>query len=254
MKTHEDRVKRTFGKRAATYTTSKAHADPVSLEKIRALASPKPEWTVLDIATGTGHLALALAPHVARVVGIDLTPEMLAEAEKLKAQYKMPHVEFRTGDVHGLPFDACSFDLVTCRRAPHHFSDIKKALQEIHRVLKPDRCVVIEDRSIPEDDFVDETMNKLDLLHDMSHVREYRPSEWRSLLLEAGFLVEMLELSAEHRPLTSLTMNVDARNVKKIKAIISKLTRQQKELMNIRDVNGQPYINHWFVQIKAKKA
>ncbi len=253
MPTHDDRVKKVFGDRAAMYTTSTAHSDPVMLEQLRVLASPKPDWIVLDIATGTGHLAFTLAPHVARVIGIDLTPQMLAEAEKLKAQRDIKNVEFRVGDVHSLPFDANSLDMVTCRRAPHHFSRIDKALQEIHRVLKPGRYLVIEDRSIPEDDFVDHTMNELDRLHDESHVREYRPSEWQAILVDARFSVEHLEQFTIHRPLASLTDRVDGRSVKKIEDIISRMTAREKELMNIRDVDGQPHINHWFVRIKAKK-
>jgi ubiquinone/menaquinone biosynthesis C-methylase UbiE len=253
MAKHDDRVKKVFGERAATYTTSKAHSDPASLEQLRALASPEPDWAVLDIATGTGHLALALAPNVARVIGLDLTPQMLAEAENLKVQRGVENVEFRAGDVHSMPFGADAFDLVTCRRAPHHFSRIKKALQEIHRVLKPGGCLVIEDRSIPDNDFVDATMNELDRLHDMSHVREYRASEWRDMLVGAGFSVERMEPFTEHRPLTSLTDRVGARDVKKIEEIISAMTAHEKELMNVREVDGQLYVNHWFIKIKAKK-
>src|SRR5688572_30814979 len=107
----------------------------------------------LDIATGSGHTAFALASYVRAIVAIDITPEMLREAEALQAERSIDNVTFQAGDVHDLPFEDGSFQLVTCRRAAHHFSDIGRALQEICRVLSPGGRVVIDDRSVPEDDF-----------------------------------------------------------------------------------------------------
>src|SRR5262245_6804253 len=123
----EEAAKRIFGERAESYTTSAAHADEQVLAQIVLLAQAQPDWTALDIATGTGHTALAVAPYVASVIGFDLTPEMLAEADKLRAARGVSNVSFREGDVHSLPFPNASFDLVTSRRAPHHFSNIKLA-------------------------------------------------------------------------------------------------------------------------------
>lgn len=76
-RTPESEARRIFGQRAARYTTSAVHADPQILARVIAVAAPQPDWVVLDVATGTGHTALALAPRVRAVVGIDLTPEML---------------------------------------------------------------------------------------------------------------------------------------------------------------------------------
>src|SRR5512139_145140 len=115
MKT-EDLARRVFGERAAQYTTGASHTDPQVLQRVVELCSPQPHWSVLDVATGAGHTALALAGHVAAVIGIDLTPEMLAEAEQLRAERSAANVHFRTGDVHDLPFAAGTFHLVTCRR------------------------------------------------------------------------------------------------------------------------------------------
>jgi ubiquinone/menaquinone biosynthesis C-methylase UbiE len=249
----EEAAKKIFGERAESYTTSAAHADEQVLAQIVELARPQPAWTALDIATGTGHTALAIAPHVASVIGFDLTPEMLVQADKLRAARGIANVSFREGDVHALPFPDASFDLVTSRRAPHHFSNIKAALSEMKRVLRPGGRLVIDDRSVPEDDFVDACMNELDWYHDESHVRQYRPSEWRTMLEEAGFVVESAELYTKHRPLTSLTKDVREENVQKIYARLESLNEQQRQVLNLAEVNGEPYINHWYVLIAAHR-
>ena len=251
--TVEDTAKRIFAERAAFYSTSKVHADSSVLAKVVDLAAPQPQWTALDIATGTGHTALALAPHVAGVIGIDLTPQMLSEAERLRAERAAGNVTFRLGDVHHLPFEDASFDLATCRRAAHHFSDIDRALREIRRVLRPGGRLVIDDRSVAEDDFVDRCMNQLDWYHDESHVREYRPSEWRRMLTACGLVVESVETFTRHRPLSALTDGVSPENVAGIHRVLGSLTDEQRMSLNLVDVNGQPHLNHWYVLIVARK-
>lgn len=252
MKTPEEAAKRIFAERAATYTSSATHADPQVLARVVALATPQSDWVALDIATGTGHTAFALAPHVRSLIGIDLTPEMLREAERVRRERAVGNVDFRVGDVHRLPFADATFHLVTSRRAPHHFSDITGALHEIRRVLRADGRLVIDDRSVPEDDFVDACMNELDRYHDESHVRQYRPSEWRRMLDDCGFVVEAVEPYTQHRPLTALTAGVSAANVAKIHAVLARLTPRQREAMNFADVEGTPHLNHWYVLIAAR--
>jgi ubiquinone/menaquinone biosynthesis C-methylase UbiE len=247
----ESLARQIFAERAAFYTTSAAHKDPQVLAKLVALAAPQPDWHVLDVATGTGHTAFAIAPYVAQVVATDITPEMLAEARKLRAEYGFTNVEFRVADVHHLPFENAAFDLVTSRRAPHHFSDIRRALREMRRVLRPGGRLVIDDRSVPEDDFVDACMNDIDRYHDPSHVRQYRPSEWRQMLADAGFSVEVVEPYHQQRPLTSFTQDVDAENVAHIHARLAGLNWEQRQALNYADVNGEPYINHWYVMLAA---
>jgi ubiquinone/menaquinone biosynthesis C-methylase UbiE len=61
---------------------------------------------------------------VASVIGVDLTPEMLAEAERLRVERSITNVSFETADAHDLPFEDNRFQFVTCRRAAHHFSDL----------------------------------------------------------------------------------------------------------------------------------
>lgn len=253
MSTPEDIAKQIFGKRAEFYTTSTTHTDEVVLSRVVELAQPASNWHALDIATGTGHTAFALAPHVESVIGVDITPEMLAEAEKLTAQKGITNVAFQLADVHDLPFENEEFDLVTARRAPHHFSDIRRAIGEMTRVLRGGGRLVIDDRSVPEDDFIDATMNRLDWLHDESHVRQYRPSEWEDMLTDAGLTVDAIEPYTKHRPISSLTFGVSEADEAEIHRILDELNEEQCAALDLREQNGQLHSTHWYVMVAARK-
>ena len=251
MKSPEESAREVFGRRATNYTTSSCHTDPQVLGKVVELSGGRPDWRALDVATGTGHTAFALAPVVASVIGVDLTPEMLLEARQLSGRHSIANVVFQLADVHHLPCPDGSFDLVTCRRAPHHFSDIAKALGEMRRALRPGGRLVIDDRSVPEDDFIDSCMNQLDRLHDESHVRQYRPGEWRKMLEQAGFEVESVELYTRHRPIGSLTDGVSEANVRSVVQTLDGLDELQRRSLNLVKVEGVIHINHWYVMTSA---
>lgn len=125
----EDKAKAVFGERASHYATSGAHTDTDVLQRVVAASEPQANWDALDVATGAGHTAFALAPHVKRVVATDLTAQMVEQAVLLKSEHGLGNVDFGLADVHRLPFRKHSFDLVTSRLAAHHFSDIGAALE-----------------------------------------------------------------------------------------------------------------------------
>ena len=242
-----------FGARAASYVNSAAHTDRQVLDRVVELARPCADALVLDVATGTGHTAFALAPHVSHIVAVDITPEMLAEARRLRDSRRVANVSFHLASANDLPFLAESFDVVTCRRAAHHFADIWRSLEEMRRVLKTNGRLVIDDRSVPEDDFVDVTMNRLDTLHDRSHVRQYRPSEWSRMLSQCGFSVEVIEPYTRHRPLSSLTDNASPEDAAEIRAIVASLDERQRVALNVAEIDGVVYTNHWYVMVAAAK-
>ncbi len=243
-----------FAQRATFYTTSAVHKDKVVLDRLVELARVNLTDRVLDVATGTGHTAFAFAPHVHEVIATDITPEMLFEGGRRKAEGGITNVEFRLADVHVLPFEDEAFDVVTCRRAAHHFAEIAKALREMKRVLKPGGRLVIDDRSVPEDDFVDATLNRLDVLHDHSHVRQYRPSEWQRMMQETGCEVEAVEPYTKHRPLSAFTNGVEPECVAEIERIIAGLNEAQRAVLNVAEKDGEVYLNHWYVMVVGVKS
>jgi SAM-dependent methyltransferase len=247
-------ARRVFGERAPFYVTSAAHTDAQVLARVVELAAAQPDWRALDVATGAGHTALALAPHVRRVTAVDVTPEMLAEAAKLADARGLRNVEFCQADAHALPFADAVFDLVTCRRAAHHFTDLPRALHEMARVLGPGGRLVIDDRSVPEDAAVDELMNELDRLHDPSHVREYPPSEWGRLLADAGLTVDALETYARHRPVASLTDNAEPEDAGRIVEALRSLPPDLRRAVDLREVDGELHSTHWFVMAAAHRS
>jgi SAM-dependent methyltransferase len=242
-----------FSQRAAFYATSAVHKDKVVLDRLVELAHVRSTDRVLDVATGTGHTAFAFSPHVREVIATDITPEMLNEGERLKAERGIRNVEFRIADAHDLPFDDESFDIVTCRRAAHHFVDIRRALREMRRVLRPGGRLVIDDRSVPADDFIDATLNRLDGLHDHSHVRQYRPSEWESMMHDAGCRIEVVETYTKHRPLSAFTNGVEPESVAEIARIIAGLNEAQRAALNVTEKGGEIYLNHWYVMVIGVK-
>ncbi|MDX1616814.1 MAG: class I SAM-dependent methyltransferase, partial [Candidatus Promineifilaceae bacterium] len=144
------RVQDQFSPSAADYVSSAVHARGASLERIRALAAAGPGTRVLDVATGGGHTAKALATEGATVTGLDATAAMLAaargQARMLTAAGLLSWV---LADSQHLPFAAATFDLVVCRLAAHHFADISAFLAESRRVLVEGGRVIVADNFVP---------------------------------------------------------------------------------------------------------
>ena len=241
-----------FGRRAGYYRKSPVHADPAVLARLVAMARPRPEWTALDLATGAGHTALALAPHVRRVIGFDLTREMLAQAAALAREAGRPGLPLCQGDAHHLPFPSRSFDLVTCRRGAHHFADLPRALGEMRRLLRPGGRLVIDDRSVPEAAEAAELMNRLDRLHDPSHVREHSPRAWLELLRDAGFAVEETEPYEMLRPLHALTDGAEPQAAREIERLVDEMEPRVAEAFGRAGAKGNWSIRHWFVMLAAR--
>jgi len=189
-----DLVQSQFGAAAAAYTASRGHSDPAMLRRVVELAEPKPADLALDIATGAGHTALAIAPHVAGVMAFDLTQEMLDETVRNAAVRGLGNVSTRRGAAENLPFNDASFDIITVRQAPHHYADVRRAIAEMARVAKRGGRVIVVDSRAPEDDALDRQFNHIEKLRDPSHVRNYRPSEWRTMIEHGGLRITALEL------------------------------------------------------------
>lgn len=171
-------VQKQFGAHAQNYVTSQAHARGDSLEQLVALLQPQPQWRVLDIATGGGHTALALAPHVCKVVATDVTPEMLTAAEQFAHKRSVTNITFKEADACALPFADAEFDAVTCRIAPHHFADCAQFVRELARVLRPGGWAAVIDNISPPDLSAAKHYNAFEKLRDPSHHWAHTAADW----------------------------------------------------------------------------
>jgi demethylmenaquinone methyltransferase/2-methoxy-6-polyprenyl-1,4-benzoquinol methylase len=106
-------------------------------QRLIALASPEHATRTLDLATGTGDLAYALAARSALVVGLDITERMIELARLKATRHQNRTPRFMIGDMTALPFDASSFDLVTTGYGLRNVPDLPRAIDEILRVLRP---------------------------------------------------------------------------------------------------------------------
>jgi ubiquinone/menaquinone biosynthesis C-methylase UbiE len=155
------------------------YADEEDLAWMLAALPLSADLEVLDVATGTGEFARALAPHVARVTGIDATDAMLEKGERFVRQHEISNITFQKGTVEDLPFESESFDTVTSRYAFHHFADPKPVLSEMARVCKKGGHILVVDIVLPERETAAE-YNYYEWLCDQSHTRCLEFDELRS--------------------------------------------------------------------------
>jgi ubiquinone/menaquinone biosynthesis C-methylase UbiE len=202
-------VQEQFGKTAAHYLTSKPHALGASLERLVALTAPHSDWRMLDVATGGGHVAYTFAPLVARVWASDITQEMLDMVKAEAAKRGLANLRTTYAKAEALPFEDASFDLVTCRIAPHHFDSIPLFLDEVHRVLKPSGLLALVDNVVPEGS-VGDYINAFERLRDPSHRRAWTMAEWRAALPQHGFAIAQEEQLTKIMEFSSWAARYDA--------------------------------------------
>lgn len=162
------------------------------LEAIVAAVRDLRPGVVVDIATGPGSTALALATSAGRVVGTDVSPGMIATARGRAADAGAANVSFEVAPVEHLPFAGREVDVVTCRIAAHHFADVPAALAEVVRVLRPGGALVLLDSLAPDDAEVAAFLHEIETRRDPTHVRAYTTGEWVAMVEEAGFVVDAL--------------------------------------------------------------
>lgn len=173
-KKHKEQVKRQFTKTAQAFSEFAVRDTPeVTAEKV-AFAKPQPGTVALDIACGPGTLALALAPKVGFVYGIDLTAEMLRRARAAQSEKGIANAAFHRGEAEQLPYPGTSFDLVTCQCSIHHMPKPELALREMVRVMKPEARLMLIDTLGPESDTKFDLHNRIEILRDPSHTASLR--------------------------------------------------------------------------------
>ena len=180
-----------FGAVAEHYRTSAVHAGGEDLAQLVRLASLRGDEHVLDAGSGAGHTAAALAKGAAQVTAVDLSAAMLAQGRRLAHERGLHNIHFEVGDVESLTFDDGSFDLAASRYSAHHWPHPRRALRELHRVLRPGGRVLLSDVVSWPDAVVDTHLQAIELLRDPSHVRDHTAAQWLEMLAEAGFTAEV---------------------------------------------------------------
>lgn len=188
-------VQRFFARHAEGYSKSQSHAHGSDLEALLEALRPRNTEIALDVATGTGFTAVALAPLVKHVVGVDLTSEMLAQARRFAREQGVENITFEAGDATKLKFPDSSFDIVTTRRATHHFENVPQFIEEAKRVLRPEGRLGIVDMSPPKG--AERFMNRIEILRDKSHVKAFTPQAWKSMVLRSGLRVHSSQVLGE---------------------------------------------------------
>ncbi|WP_244848122.1 class I SAM-dependent methyltransferase [Caballeronia sp. SL2Y3] len=191
---HHEQVADAFGSTAAAYLTSQVHATGADLQNLAAtFAATCGNATVLDMGCGAGHASFAVAPHVKQVVAYDIAPQMLATVEAAAKERGLTTIRTQQGAAETLPFDDASFDWAISRMSAHHWRDVRKALAEVHRVLKPGGRLKFIDIAGIDDPLFDTHIQAIEVLRDASHIRDYRADEWIAMLDAAGFDARVTE-------------------------------------------------------------
>jgi SAM-dependent methyltransferase len=168
-----------WSERLAAYKDSPGHRAGEDLDMLIELCEPGDGVTALDVATGGGHVADRLRAEGCEVTTCDaaegMQPDVVCPAEQL-------------------PFADGSFDVVACRIAPHHFTNVARAVREMARVSR--RLVVIEDTL-----YTDPEVERAEKLRDPTHVRNLSRDEWLQVIAGAGLLVTDQRVFEKHHPL-----------------------------------------------------
>jgi SAM-dependent methyltransferase len=183
-------VRRQFGATAEAYVSSPTHAAGDDLDTLVSWAEGGSEKTLLDVATGGGHTALAMTSQYGRVVASDLTETMLEAARRFVESRGATNVTFEVADAQSLTFPDDCLDAVCCRIAPHHFPRVDQFVAEAARVLKPGGIFLLEDSVVPEVAGLGEMLNAAEHLRDPSHVRSLTGREWLDIITGAGLGLE----------------------------------------------------------------
>jgi SAM-dependent methyltransferase len=192
-RSNTDDVRARFGATAGRVAEHAEQQVELVREQLQAFVAPRGDERVLDVGTGAGTLALAIAPLVREVVGVDIVAELL---ERARANAPA-NVDFVEGDATHLPFEAYSFDLVCTRRTLHHIARPELVVAELTRVAASGGRVFVDDQIAPADPLAALELDRFERARDPSHTRTLPDVDFRQLF-EANGLVLLQTRYATH--------------------------------------------------------
>lgn len=257
MDLREELVQEEFDRQAERWFRRELSAEERKmLEQIAQLAQIRSTDRVLDVACGTGVVSFALASQAREVVGIDISPGMLAKARKIRHRRGIRNVHFVLGQAEHMPFADGEFDLVVCRLAIHHFPQPEKEIREMARVLKVGGRLVISDTVSSEDEREARLHNALERLRDPSHTRMLSQTELTQLIESVGLRVCEAHMQTRDRTYDDWmeVINNPVR-VENLKIVMEELARAGVSAgLKLRIENGQLWLTHSITLMKAVKS
>lgn len=189
-----------FDRQSDRYGKSHILADTSDVAELLAGLEAPPGARALDIATGGGHTALFAARRGWSVTAGDVSLRMLENATRLLAAEGLA-LETGLFPAEAMPFPPETFDLVTVRVAPHHFSAPERFVAEAARVLRPGGHLMLIDGTVPDGDPQTEAwLHRVEKWRDPSHGRFLSRAAWESLVRTSGLQLVSSGLYPKKQP------------------------------------------------------
>ena len=194
---HDDAVRARFAGTAPRAAEEQSARSAALAERLRRFVTLGGSERVLDVGTGVGAVAIALAPHVAEVTGVDVVPEVLDQARELARGVE--NVRFAEADAGRLPFPVGAFDLVTCVRTLHHVARPELVVAELARVVRPGGRILVVDQLAPPDPVAAAALERFERARDASFVRLLPEVDLRHLFEANDLVLERAQVDREPR-------------------------------------------------------
>jgi SAM-dependent methyltransferase len=175
------------------------HRREAFTEAVRAFVQPSGDEHALDLGTGTGALAFALAPYVVDVLAVDNSAALLAEGRRRGEAF--PNVTFVEADATNLDVRRGTFDLSGCSRVLHHVPRPEMIVASLARAIRFGGRVVVIDQIAPADPLVALELDRFERARNPEHQRLLPDADVRGLLEANGLVVERTRFSEEKRDL-----------------------------------------------------
>jgi ubiquinone/menaquinone biosynthesis C-methylase UbiE len=195
----DDPVRDRFARSADRVAARQDERAAALADEVRRFVLPSGDERALDVGTGAGALAFALAPLVREVVGADVVPELLELARERAAAFG--NVSFVEADATSLPFERASFDLGATLRTLHHVPRPELVVAELSRVTRPGGRLLVIDQIAPNDPLAALELDRFERARDPSHTRLLPDVDLRSLFDANGLVLLRSEAREEEREL-----------------------------------------------------
>jgi len=233
------------------------HGTEADIRRLVDLAEPKKTDIALDIVTGLGHVARALAGKVARVDAVDPDRKMLDESETLAGEEGITGINFIQGTPDDLPVETDAYDIVTARMALRHLKEGAKCIKEVHRILKPNGRFLIADSLAPPHADLEDFLTNLMKHRDRSHVKSYTLAELENTLEREDFDIDLIEIYPKENDFKSWAKKagIDDDTIRLIARLFQGASDRVKRHFRVVEKSGKlvSFVT-WMILIRSRPA